>query len=131
MKKNTIVQNDNQTPKEYAQFLEHIKTDVLQTQLKAALAITQELTLLYWRIGKSLSEKTQSEGWGAKVVEELARDIRSAFPDVAGFSLRNLQYMRTFAEAYPDANCAAAAAQIPWGHTMVLLDKLQNNDQMP
>jgi predicted nuclease of restriction endonuclease-like (RecB) superfamily len=129
MKKKAVPQSNNLTPKEYTKFLENIKTDILQTQLKTVFAITKELILLYWRVGKALSEKTQSEGWGAKVVEELARDIRDAFPDVMGFSRRNLYYMRTFAEIYPDANCAAAAAQLPWGHIMVLLDKLQNNDQ--
>ena len=82
--------------KEYAKLLEHIKTDILQTQLKAALSVTKELTLLYWRIGKSISEKMVAEGWGTKVVERLAQDLGNDFPGVAGFSIRNLKYMRKF-----------------------------------
>ena len=73
--------------------------------------------MFYWRPGKILSEKAKEEGWGASTMERLARDLKIEFPDMAGFSLRNLKYMRQFAESFPDANLAAAAAQIPWsGH---------------
>lgn len=129
MKKNTIKKSDNLISKEYLKFLEHIKKDILQTQLKAALSITEELTLLYWRIGKTISEKINTEDWGAQVVEKLACDLGKAFPGIAGFSLRNLRYMRTFAEIYFDENFAATAAKLPWGHNMVIMDKLQDNKQ--
>jgi predicted nuclease of restriction endonuclease-like (RecB) superfamily len=115
--------------KEYVNFFEHIKTDIIQTQLKATMAVTKEIVLLYWRIGKNLSEKANIDNWGTGVVETLARDIKIAFPDLTGFSLRNLHYMRRFFEAYPETNSAAAAAQIPWGHLMVLLDKLKEPNQ--
>lgn len=113
-------------PKGYATLLEQIKTDIFQTQLRAALSVTKELILLYWRIGKTLLERTREEGWGAKPLERLSRDLKNGFPDINGFSLRNLQYMRKFAEGCPDANYAAAAAQIPWGHNMLLLDKVED-----
>jgi len=128
-KKSNIKTRDNLVPKSYAQFLEHVKKDILQTQLRAAQSVTKELILLYWRIGKGISEKTKSEAWGAKVVEKLAHDLKRDFPGIAGFSLRSLKYMKKFAEAYPDPNCAAAAALIPWGHNMVLLDMVQSEDQ--
>ena len=115
--------------KEYAQLFEQIKFDILQTQIKAASAISKELIMLYWRIGKILSNKMNIEGWGTKVGERLAKDLESVFPGVAGFSYRNLRYMRKFAETYADINLAAAAAKLPWGHNMVLLDSLENNDQ--
>jgi len=70
--------------------------------------------MLYWGIGKELSEKSKQQGWGAKVVEKLAKDIRDFFPDLSGFSSRNLEYMRIFAEAYPDENVATAVATIPY-----------------
>ena len=101
-----------------------LKADIQQTQLKAALSVTKELTMLYWRIGKALLKKSSQEGWGAKTLERLANDLLTEFPDSKGFSLRNLQYMRKFAESYTSENCAAAAAQIPWGHNMLLLDKI-------
>ena len=115
--------------KEYAKLLENIKINILKTQLKAALSVTKELTLLYWRIGKTISEKMGVEGWGAKVVERLAQDLRKSFPGIAGFSIRNLKYMRKFADCYEKINCATAVAQIPWGHNIAILEKLQNNDQ--
>jgi predicted nuclease of restriction endonuclease-like (RecB) superfamily len=81
--------------------------------------------MLYWRISKVLSEKSSHEGWGAKTLDYLAKDLKEEFPDVSGFSLRNLQYMRKFATSYNDINCAAAAAQIPCIHNMLILDKLE------
>lgn len=104
------------SPKEYASLLEQLKKDIQQTQLRAALAVTKELILLYWRIGKMLSERIANETWGAKTIECLSRDLQSSFPDVSGFSVRNLKYMRKFADCYQNTNCATAVAQIPWGH---------------
>ncbi|MFH0898613.1 MAG: PDDEXK nuclease domain-containing protein, partial [bacterium] len=106
-----------------------LKKDIQQTQLQAALAVTRELIMLYWRTGKSLSEKITKEKWGAKTVERLANELKTSFPDVSGFSVRNLKYMRHFADSYQDPNWAAAAAQLPWGHNMVILDKLKDSNQ--
>lgn len=78
------------------------------------------------RIGKMLLEKISVEGWGAKTINKLAKDLESSFPDTDGFSLRNLQYMRKFAKSYPDSNCATAVAQIPWGHNIALLEKVDS-----
>ena len=80
MKKVIVKTKDSLDIQEYIQFLEHIKTDILQTQIKAASAVTVELIMLYWRIGKGLSEKIQHEGWGAKVEETLAQDLKKLFP---------------------------------------------------
>lgn len=113
----------------YIKALELLKNDIRQSQLKAALSVTRELTLLYWRTGKMLAEKIAKEGWGAKTIERLARDIKEEFPDMSGFSTRNLIYMRQFAERFPEDNYAAAAAQIPWGHNMLVLDKIENAEQ--
>ncbi len=129
MKKSTLKKQDMPVTGDYMTFLNAIKTDILQTQMRAAIAITQELTMLYWRIGKMIDEKMKIEGWGTKVVDVLARDIKIAFPDLKGFSLRNLRYMRLFFETYPQFNFAAAAAKLPWWHNIVILEKLKNNDQ--
>lgn len=128
-KKSSIKKSDNLVLKSYAQFLEQVKKDILQTQLRAAQSVTTELTLLYWRTGKGLSEKIATEKWGTKIVEKFAHDLGIAFPGIAGFSLRNLRYMRDFAEAYPDLNFATAVAKLPWGHNTVLLNKLQDDNQ--
>jgi predicted nuclease of restriction endonuclease-like (RecB) superfamily len=113
---------------DYTQLLDQIKHDIQQSQLRAALAVNRELILLYWRIGKELAERTNREGWGSKTISSFAKDLSCAFPNLSGFSARNMAYMRKFAETYPDINCAAAA-QIPWGHNMVIMDKVQNNDE--
>jgi predicted nuclease of restriction endonuclease-like (RecB) superfamily len=115
--------------KEYAKLLEQLKKDIQQTQLRTAFTITKELITLYWRIGKILSERITNEKWGAKVIEKLAMDPRSSFPGVLGFSLRNLKYMRKFADCYQDANCATAVAQIPWGHNVIIMDRIKDPNQ--
>jgi predicted nuclease of restriction endonuclease-like (RecB) superfamily len=115
--------------KNYLQVFEQLKADIRESQFRAALSVTQELILLYWRTGKTLAEKVQKEGWGAKIFERLARDLKEAFPSISGFSTRNLQYMRTFSTAYLEENHAAAAAQIPWGHNILILDKVEGLEQ--
>lgn len=82
--------------------------------------------LLYWQIGRDILTRQNQQGWGAKVIDRLARDLRNAFPDMKGYSPRNLKYMRAFAEAWPDTEFVRqAAAQLPWYHQLALLDKLK------
>ncbi len=80
---------------------------------------------LYWEIGLEIVQRQKEEGWGTKVIDNLAKDLKTSFPQMAGFSPRNLFYMKQFAEAYPEFSILQqAAAKIPWGHNMVLIDKL-------
>ena len=79
--------------------------------------------LLYWQIGRDILARQAMLGWGAKVIERLAHDLRIVFPDMQGFSPRNLKYMRAFAEAWPDGELVQAVlAQFPWYHQLALLD---------
>lgn len=88
--------------------------------------MTRELVLLYWQIGRDILERQAREGLGVKVIERLAHDLRTAFPDMKGFSPRNLKYMRSFAQAWPEAQFVQqAAAQLPWFHLCTLIDKLK------
>lgn len=113
------------SPGSYEEWLQSLKERIAGAQLRAALAVNRELVLLYWQIGREILDRQRRHGWGAKVVERLARDLRRAFPDQKGFSPRNLKYMRAFAEAWPDeAFVQQVAAQIPWFHNCVLLEKL-------
>lgn len=117
-------------PDNYDDFFRDLKERIRSTQVKAALAVNQELILLYWQIGREILQRQQEEGWGTKVVERLAHDLRMEFPEMTGFSPRNLKYMRAFAEAYPDeAIVHQLGAQIPWKHNCVILDKLKNLEQ--
>lgn len=111
---------------DYAAFLEEIKRRVAGAQVKAALSVNRELVLLYWQIGREILGRQKAQGWGAKVIDNLAKDLRNAFPEMKGFSPRNLKYMRSFAESYPDAEFVQAVlAQITWYHNIALLDKLK------
>jgi predicted nuclease of restriction endonuclease-like (RecB) superfamily len=114
----------------YTAFLRSLKERIRQAQIKAAIAINNELIMLYWQIGQEILKRQQEEGWGTKVIDRLAKDLKREFPDMGGFSPRNLKYMRAFAEAYPDEQIMQRyAAQIPWRHNQVLLDKLKDPEQ--
>jgi len=118
------------TPEGYADWLLDLKTRIHTAQQRASLAVNRELVLLYWQIGRDILVRQAEQGWGAKVIERLAHDLRTAFPEMKGFSPRNLKYMRAFAEAWPDAEFVQqAAAQLPWFHLCTLLDKLKNREE--
>ena len=121
------------TPGSYHEFLRDLKAKIRQSQVKAALSVNREMILLYWQIGQDILERQQQEGWGTKVVDRLAQDLKLEFPGMQGFSSRNLKYMRAFAAAYPvetlEPIVQQVAAQIPWAHHCVLLDKVKDPDQ--
>lgn len=115
-------------PPDYADWLADIKNRVLAARSRAALAANAELIALYWQIGDDLLQRQQSANWGDKVLDRLASDLREAFPEMKGFSSRNLKYMRYFAEHCPrQAFGQQAAAQLPWFHVVTLLTKLADN----
>ena len=89
-------------PSDYPHFLAELKGHIRETQVRAALAVNSELVQLYWRIGRSILQQEQQQGWGAEVVVRLAQDLRQDCPSLTGFSPRNMRYMKAFAEAWPD-----------------------------
>lgn len=116
--------------KEYGDFLQSLKLRIQQAQIRAALAVNRELVLLYWHIGREILERQKAQGWGAKIIEQLSKDLRSEFPEMKGFSTRNLKYMRAFAENYPDKQFVQEPlAQITWYHNITLLDKIKDAKQ--
>src|SRR5580658_2786504 len=109
----------------YGQFLAELKSRIQAAQVRAALAVNRELVLLYWQIGRDILDRQERESWGAKVIDRLAADLKRAFPDIKGFSSRNLKYMRAFGEAWPEeAIVQAVLAQITWYHNLAILEKL-------
>jgi predicted nuclease of restriction endonuclease-like (RecB) superfamily len=117
-------------PADYAVWLVELKARIHAAQQRATLAVNRELVALYWQIGRDILTRQSNEGWGAKVIERLALDLRNAFPDMKGFSRANLMYMRAFADAWPDASIVQqAVGQLPWGHNLVLLTKLKTAEQ--
>lgn len=114
-------------PDAYAVFLSSLKDRIRSAQVKAALAVNQELLLLYWQIGTEILQRQDKEGWGRKVVTQLAQDLKREFPNMKGLSRTNLLYMRAFAKAYPDQEFVQQlVGQIPWGHNVRLLDKVKD-----
>lgn len=117
-------------PPTYAETLKALKERIRAAQVKASLSVNEKLLELYWEIGKTIVEKQKEEGWGAKVIERMSKDLKAAFPKMTGLSTRNMLYMRQFAEAYPDfAITQRVVAQIPWGHNVILMDRMKDVKQ--
>lgn len=143
-------------PEDYTAWLTDLKSRIHSAQQRATLAVNRELIELYWQIGRDILARQAAQGWGAKVIDRLANDLRSAFPEMKGFSPRNLKYMRAFAAAWPDSGIVPQAvgqsegaaivqqpgaqfepggieharlAQVPWRHHCILLDKLKTREE--
>jgi predicted nuclease of restriction endonuclease-like (RecB) superfamily len=114
-------------PEGYAGWLADLKARIHAAQQRATLAVNRELVSLYWQIGREILARQAEQGWGARVIDRLAHDLRAAFPEMKGFSRANLMYMRAFAEAWPEAEIVQqAVGQLPWGHNLVLLTRLKD-----
>lgn len=112
---------------EYLGIVDNIKSNIRSAQYKAAVAANKELIMLYWNIGKIINTH---KSWGNKFIENLAQDIKLDFPDMKGFSVRNLKYMSRFAATYDDIEFVQqAVAQIPWGQNIVILDKISDDTE--
>jgi predicted nuclease of restriction endonuclease-like (RecB) superfamily len=117
-------------PDGYEAFLGELKSRIRSAQVRAALSVNRELILLYWSIGNGILERQRSEAWGAKVIDRLAADLSRAFPGITGFRARNLKYMRSLAEAYPDPEFVQrVVALLPWGHNIRLLDTVKDPEE--
>lgn len=141
--------------KNYQTLVKSLKQRIKNAQIRATLAANAELIHLYWDMGLMISKEIKSKGWGAKVIEQLSKDLKLEYPDMEGISESNLRYVRRFSETYPDlflpqrvgkseirpqrvGKLSTPAkseseqdviAQIPWGHNRILLDRLKNNNE--
>jgi predicted nuclease of restriction endonuclease-like (RecB) superfamily len=162
--------------RKYNQWLGELKNNIHQSSLQTALQVNSDMLILYWYIGKQIIQKTEAEGWGAKIIEQLSVDLQKEFPDMKGFSVRSLLYMKQFAAVYADLLITqqpaalikknsknpitqqpaalikkdknlivqqpvaqfsnkkyylsnAVLVNIPWGQHMLLLDKINDNDE--
>jgi predicted nuclease of restriction endonuclease-like (RecB) superfamily len=112
-------------PADYAPWLAKLKSRIAASRSRAALAANAELIALYHQIGCEILARQAAHGWGAKVIDRLAADLKAAFPDMKGFSSRNIKYMRYFAEHCPNLQIGQqSAAQLPWFHIVTLLTKV-------
>ena len=115
---------------EYDHLLAELKHSIQSAQARAALAVNKELIGLYFEIGKAIVDRQNTEGWGKSIVERLSADLQAAFPEMIGFSARNVWDMRRLYERYmsrPDLR--QLVAEIPWGHNLLIMNSLGDMDQ--
>lgn len=114
----------------YAVWLVALKQRIRGARQQAALAANHEQIALYHDIGREILERQVRDGWGAGVIPRLSADLREEFPEMRGFSTRNLKYMRTFAEQCPDGQIGQqSAAQLPWFHIVTILTCVPGQDE--
>jgi len=136
------MKNDLTQLNDYKSWADFITEKIKRAHTQTSFKVNAEMLTLYWEIGNSIIEKQKQNGWGSKVIELLAADISINFPGNSGFSVRNLKYMRTFAEAYPQYPIVQAPlassqnqfvqvplAQITWYHHISLLTKVKNSTE--
>ncbi|QTA78119.1 DUF1016 [Desulfonema limicola] len=113
---------------QYNELLTTIKIYIRKAQVRAVLSANSEMLMLYWDIGRIIYDRQQKEGWGTAVVPKLSKDIRNELPEIKGFSVRNLQRMIRFYKEYSplDRKVPQAVAQLPWGHNILLIEKVKN-----
>jgi predicted nuclease of restriction endonuclease-like (RecB) superfamily len=108
----------------YKNYIEQLKSEILKARVKAVLSVNKELILMYWRIGKKILETQKEKRWGAKVIEQISKDLQEEFTGMKGLSGRNLKYMRAFADFCKDSSIVQQiVAQLPWGHITHTMDK--------
>lgn len=112
---------------DYDIWIRSIKERVQRARFRALMMANAEQILLYWDVGHEILAKQDAEGWGSKIVERMSKDLKSAFPDMKGWSRSNLMYMRQFAEAWRrDEIVQAPLGQLPWYHHLTLLEHLKS-----
>ena len=115
----------------YNKILKQVIAEIKSTHIIVANRINNSMMQLYWNIGKHLSEEGLEKGYGSNVVEKLAVDLKMEFPEMNGFSSRNLWYMKRFYEFYyeADTKLQQAAAVLPWMHNVLIITKVQSLEE--
>lgn len=113
----------------FNEWLKEIKEKILYSQNRAMTTVNKELVLLYWEIGNTILKNQSREGWGAKIIDTLSKDLKNNFPNMKGFSVRNLKYMRQFASSYPEKEIVQELlAQLNWYQNLTIMQKIKDDD---
>lgn len=133
MKNNPLTQQDNlHLDQDYLDFMIDIKNRLKIAQLRAASLVNTEVLNFYWELGNDIVKiQASKKQWGSRFLEQLSHDLQTENPGMKGFSKRSLEYMRLLVRIYPVQNqfTQQPAAQLPWAHMQVLLDKFKNDPQ--
>lgn len=119
----------------YSQFIKSLKEKVRSAQLKASIAVNQELIKLYWELGRDVVKRQEKEKWGSKVIERIAQDLQNEFPGKEGFSRSNIFRMKAFYLAYEKvAQSVRQLAElpifsIPWGHNIAIFQQAKSENE--
>ena len=109
----------------YGEMLNNIKLLVANGRRQIMWTANVQMSMMYYQIGKDILQRQSAEGWGSKIVDRLSANLKKAFPEMNGFSPRNLKYMRRFAEVWPDESIVQrSVAQLPWRHNICLMEKV-------
>jgi predicted nuclease of restriction endonuclease-like (RecB) superfamily len=116
---------------EYRSFIQEVKQRIQSAQIKAAISVNQGLLRLYWELAERIIEKQQETSWGDRFLEELSRDLKAEFPELKGFSVRNLKYMRQWFKFWSADSLIGQqlVAQIPWGHNLMIVSKSKDVEE--
>jgi len=110
--------------KNYIEFLNSLKQEIISSRYQAARLANREQLLLYFKTGKMLAEKVKSQKWGTKILEQIAQDLQKNIPGLKGFSVTNLKKMRQFYEAYLDLEIGpSVTAQMKKGDSLPAVKK--------
>ncbi len=116
--------------REYATLVAELKERIRSAQVRATRSVNRELIQLYWDIGKAIVVRQKRLGWGKSVVEKLAGDLRTAFPDQTGFSPQNLWFMRQLYEGlHPYPNLLRLVRELPWGLNIAIITKVKDHKE--
>ncbi len=111
-------------PTWYGSMLEQIKNLISTERRHVMWEANIMMTMMYYHIGKRILQQSLSEGWGARVIDRLSADLKESYPEMKGFSPRNLKYMQRFAKLWPDETIVQrCVAQLPWRHIICLMEK--------
>lgn len=116
---------------DYKAFIQNIKLRVKTAQIKAAVTVNQELLRLYWDLAALMVEKQKATAWGDGFLQQMSQDLQAEFPDMKGFSKRNLEVMRQWYRFWVEQPAIAQqlVAQIPWGHNLVIIGKIKDTEE--
>ncbi|KAF5414859.1 MAG: hypothetical protein C5S48_07500 [Candidatus Methanogaster sp.] len=118
---------------DYKAFIQDIKRRIQTSQIKAAVAVNQELLYLYWDLAERIVTKQKQTAWGSGCIVQMSRDLREEFPGMKGFSERNLKYIRQWYLFYScheiGQQLVAQLTQIPWGHNIAIISKCKNREE--
>lgn len=114
---------------EYKNWLIELKSKIKSSQLKAAVAINSELILMYWELGRQISNKQSTAKWGSGFINQLSADLKKEFPEMSGFSTTNLKYLKKFYEFYKGSISQQPVDQIPWGHNILIFSKSKSKKE--